>query len=77
MQIRVKVLAGQKKLQIEKISENRYEISVQEKTLQNAANYKVREVLANIFSTDITNVRLVGGHHKPSKLFEIKNYPTQ
>lgn len=72
MQIRVRVTADSKKQKVEQVSEFEYKIFVQEKALQNAANYAVRQLLARELKVDITQVRLVGGHRKPSKLFEIK-----
>ena len=72
MYIRVRVRAEQKRETILEVRPGVFKVEVKERALQNEANYRVRAVLADYLKVNIVDVRLVGGHHKPSKRFEIK-----
>jgi len=71
MYIKVKVFAGAKKEFISKLSEDSFEIRVKEKARHNMANERVIALLAEYFSLSKKNVRIVNGHHHPSKLIFI------
>ncbi|MFA7309511.1 MAG: DUF167 domain-containing protein [Candidatus Paceibacterota bacterium] len=46
-------------------------VSVREKPVEGAANDRVTELLAKHYKCAKKQVRLIGGHTRPSKLFEI------
>ena len=71
MLIKVSVTAKVKKNSIQKIAENKFKISVKEPAQDNRANEAVRELLAQFFNLPESKIRLMRGHHKPSKVFQI------
>ena len=71
--IHVKVTAGVRKERFTKINEDHFEISVREKAERNMANAQVLELIAEHFKVPKTQVRIVNGHHHPSKLLIIEN----
>ena len=71
MYIHVKVRAGAKKEMIEKISSDHFAVSVREKAERNMANRRVAELLAGEFHVSVKQVRLLNGHHSPSKVFSV------
>lgn len=71
MLVKVKVKASAKKESIEKETKNSYKINVREKAVRNSANERVREVVAGEFGVSKKQVRLIAGHHFPSKTFEV------
>jgi uncharacterized protein YggU (UPF0235/DUF167 family) len=58
--------AGQEKLK------DHFEISVREKAERNMANTRVLELVAEHFKIPVKKVRIVNGHHHPSKLLIIE-----
>jgi len=68
MYIRVKVLTGAKKEKFKKINEDHFEISVKEKAERNLANARVVEILAEYFNLAKNKIRIINGHHSPTKL---------
>jgi len=72
MHIKVKVSTDQNKEKIEKISEDRFECFVKEKPENNMANKRLIELLAQYFGITENKVRIVKGHHSPSKIFSIE-----
>jgi uncharacterized protein YggU (UPF0235/DUF167 family) len=73
MYIHVKVTPGAKKESIKKKREDHFEISVKEKAERNMANARVLELVAEHFAVPVNKVRIVNGHHHPSKLLVIEN----
>lgn len=73
MFIKVKVTSGARKENIEKISDDRFLVSVREKAERNEANERVCGLLASYFDISISKIRIINGHKKPSKLIEVKN----
>ncbi len=71
MYIKVRVYPKSKKEEFAKISDNKFEIKVKEKTERNMANTRVVDVLANHFGIDKGKIKLVAGHRSPSKMFSI------
>lgn len=71
MFIHVKVRAGSKKEEFNQKSDHHFEISIREKAERNMANNKVVELVANYFSLPKSRVRIINGHHSPSKLLSI------
>ncbi len=71
--IHVKVTAGAGKESFKKKSEDHFEILVKEKAQGNMANTRVIELLAMHFKIPVNKVRIVNGHHHPSKLLIIED----
>ena len=71
MFIKASVIAGAKKEAFEKVSETHFKIAVKEPAKQNLANTRVRELIARHFALPIAKIRIVNGHHSPSKLLSI------
>ena len=69
MYIKVKVRAGAKREVIKKISEDHYDISVKEKAENNRANGRILEICHGLYPG--TAIRIVSGHHSPSKIISI------
>jgi uncharacterized protein YggU (UPF0235/DUF167 family) len=69
--IHVKVTAGAKKEVWKQKSEDHFEVSVKEKAERNMANSRILELVALHFKVPVNTVRIVNGHHHPSKLLVI------
>jgi len=72
MYIRVKVKAGAKEENLKKKSETHFDIEVKEKALRNMANRRVLDMVANYFSVSNGKVRIISGHHSPSKILDVE-----
>ena len=70
--VHVKVAAGTKKESFVQKSEDHFEVSVKEKAERNMANIRVVELVAQHFKISTNRVRIVNGHHHPSKLLIIE-----
>ncbi len=71
MFIKAKVTAGVKKEAILRLGEDSFRISVKEPAERNLANKRVMELIAGHFKVPVGKVRLVNGHHSPSKILSI------
>jgi uncharacterized protein YggU (UPF0235/DUF167 family) len=71
MYVKVHVFAGMKKEQISQVKENTYEIITRAPAERNLANERVREIIAKKYGVGVKAVRIVSGHHHPSKLLEV------
>jgi uncharacterized protein YggU (UPF0235/DUF167 family) len=71
MYIRVNAVAGAKKESVQKIADNRYEISVREPAERNLANARIRTLLARELGVVESSVRLISGHQSPHKIFSV------
>lgn len=71
MYIHVKVHAGAKKESWILKKPDHFEAVVREKAENNQANTRVLYLVAEHFGIDINRVRIVNGHHSPSKLISI------
>jgi uncharacterized protein (TIGR00251 family) len=69
MYIKVRVTAGAKEEVFEKKSKDHFDIKVKEKAQKNMANKRIIEIISKHFSTN--NVKIINGHHSPSKLLSI------
>lgn len=69
--VQVKVIAGASRDNVKVIKEGKLEISVREKPKENAANSRVLELVAEHFKVPVKAVRLISGHHRPSKKVSI------
>ena len=70
--IHAKVVANARKEIITKKNEDHFEIWVKEKAERNMANNKVLELVAKHFKIPVSKVRIVNGHHHPSKLLIVE-----
>lgn len=71
MYVKVRVRAQSRKEEVKKINEKHFEISVKEKAKQNLANKRVMEIVSKEFKVLIGKVRIVSGHHSPSKILSV------
>lgn len=71
MYISVRVLPGARQEKVEALPKGRLRISVREPAERNLANRRVRELLAGHLGLPLAQVRLLGGHTSPSKLFAV------
>ncbi|MDP2815215.1 MAG: DUF167 domain-containing protein [Rectinemataceae bacterium] len=71
MYVKVRALTGAKKENLKEESSTHFSISVREKAERNAANLRIRELLAMHFGVYLQQVRIVNGHQSPSKLLSI------
>ena len=69
MYIKVRVIAGSKKEKVTKESEDHFIISVKEKAERNLANGRILEIISDIYKTK--KVKIISGHHSPSKLLSV------
>ena len=73
MYIHVKVKADSKKEDFKQKSEDHFEVSVREPAERNLANTRVIEVIALHFKIPTSHIRIVNGHHSPTKLLSLKD----
>ena len=75
MYIHVKVTAGASKesFKQKKKSVDHFEVSVKEKAERNLANSRVLELVAGHFKVPVSKVRIINGHHHPSKLLVVED----
>lgn len=71
MIIKVKVIAGAKENNIEKISENEYKIHLKERAEKGKANKKLIELLADYFNCKKTQIEIKQGFTSNIKVIEI------
>lgn len=71
MFIHVRVHTNARKAVFTAKSGTSFDISVREKAEMNAANSRVVELVAAHFGVDRKRVRIVSGHHSPSKRLEL------
>lgn len=71
--IKVKVKAGAKKEEFEKISDDHFEVSVVEKAERNMANKRVVSLIREHFGLGSEGiVKIVSGHRSPSKIINVE-----
>ena len=71
MYVKVRVYPGMKKEKVTKLEEHHFEIITKAPAEQNAANRRVRELVAEEYGVNEKQVRLVTGHRSPSKILEV------
>lgn len=69
MYLKIKVIPDSKVEKVEQLKEDEYRLWVKEPAENNAANTRVLGVIREMFPG--TSVRLVSGHHSPSKIVSI------
>jgi len=72
MFIKVKVKASAKEEQVKQKTKDTYMISVREPAERNLANKRVCMIIALLFKVQVKDVRIISGHHNPSKILSIK-----
>lgn len=70
MYIHLRIKTKQKVESIIKISDTKFEVSVKEEAKQNRANIRMIELVKGYFKTN--KVKIVSGHHSPSKLLSVE-----
>lgn len=70
--VRVRVAAGERREKVEEKPDGTFVIAVKEPAEANAANARVRAILAERLGISPAQVQLHSGHQKPSKLFRIR-----
>ena len=73
MYIHVKVTTEAKREEFNKKNEDHYEVSVREPAERNLANTRVLELLAINLHIPESRIRIVNGHHSPTKLISIRD----
>ena len=71
MYIKVRVKTGQKKESVAEGAKEALAISVKEKAERNSANARVIKIIAERLGVPAKKVRIVSGHHAPSKMLAI------
>ncbi|MCA9354715.1 MAG: DUF167 domain-containing protein [Candidatus Kaiserbacteria bacterium] len=71
MYIRVRVKAGARKESVSRVSETEFHMSVREPAERNMANKRVRELLAGAVGARPEDVKIITGHHSPTKIFDV------
>ena len=71
MYVKARVRAGMKAESFRKVSDAHFEIAVREKAERNEANLRVVALVAEHFMLPSGKVRIVNGHHSPSKLLSV------
>jgi uncharacterized protein YggU (UPF0235/DUF167 family) len=69
--VRVEVTPGARKESFVERDKNTFVVSVKEKAERNAANTRVRELLAMHFGTPLKAIRIVSGHRGKKKLVRV------
>ncbi len=72
MYIHVRVTTDAKRESVKKLSDTHFAVSVKEPAEQNRANHRVVELVAAELSVTPAQVRIVSGHHAPSKLLLVR-----
>jgi uncharacterized protein YggU (UPF0235/DUF167 family) len=77
MYVKVRVYPGMKKEKLTRLDVHHFEIVTKAPAEQNAANKRVKELIAHEYRVTEKQVRLVTGHHSPSKILEVINDVTE
>jgi uncharacterized protein YggU (UPF0235/DUF167 family) len=72
MYVKVRVIANQRKELFEALKENSFKVSVKEKAERNLANARVIQIIADHFKVHKEKVKIINGHHSPSKLLVVQ-----
>lgn len=71
MYIKVRVVASARKEEVAEESADHFLIKVKEPAKQNLANVRIRQIIASRFNVSVLKVRIINGHHSPSKLLVV------
>ncbi|MFT5179853.1 MAG: hypothetical protein ACI9GH_000455 [Candidatus Paceibacteria bacterium] len=70
MYIHLKVKTGQKEEYFREIKDNHFEVSLKENAERNMANKRILELVRDNFKNN-KGVKIMNGHHSPSKLVSV------
>jgi len=73
MIIRIKTHPDSKKERIEELSPEKFEVWIKEKAENNFANNRLIEIIGKYFKIRNNQIKIISGHKKPNKIFEILN----
>lgn len=71
MYVHVKVTAGVRKESFVEKSKGHFVVSVREPAERNLANGRIIEIIAAHFGVSPKLVRIINGHHSPSKILSV------
>jgi uncharacterized protein YggU (UPF0235/DUF167 family) len=71
MYIKVRVKAGAKKELVKKVQKDLFHLEVKEEAKNNKANNRIRQLLALYFKLPLGALRIISGHHSPSKIISV------
>ena len=71
MYIKVRAIAGAKKEEVIVEKPNYFKIFVREKAERNEANDRIIELVAKQYGVATNKVKIINGHHNPSKLLSV------
>jgi uncharacterized protein YggU (UPF0235/DUF167 family) len=71
MLIHVKIKPDSKKDEVIMKNDASYIVSVKEEAKENKANYAMLLLLAEYLNVPVSILRIITGHHSPSKIIEI------
>ena len=69
MYLKIKVIPDAKEEKVEKIKDDEYRIWVKVPAENNVANSRVLDIIRQMYPP--TSIRIVSGHHSPSKILSI------
>ncbi|MCC6290899.1 DUF167 domain-containing protein [Candidatus Nomurabacteria bacterium] len=72
MYLKINVIAGAKRDKIEQVSADHFNITVRAKAEQNLANKSVVRLVAIHLNIPASRIRIVNGHHSPSKMLSVR-----
>ncbi len=72
MYIKVHVVTGAKKEFVTRRGNDSYDVSVRELAERNMANRRVVELVAQDLGIVAGKIRIVSGHHSPSKILAVR-----
>ncbi len=73
MYLKVKAVAGAKKESLKQTGPNRFAINVKAPAERGLANKAILTILAAHLKLPISHLRLISGHHTPSKLISVRD----
>ena len=71
MLVKVRVKANAKNDSLKEIAPDHFEISVRDDAAENRANHRTIQLLAAHLSLSAKQIKIIKGHHSPSKIVEI------
>lgn len=71
MYIHIKVVTNARKESFVQESKDHFLASVKEKAERNVANARIVSLVAGYFDLPVGKVRIINGHHSPSKLISV------
>ncbi len=71
MYIKIRAVPSAKKELFEQVSKDHFKITVREKPKNNQANQRIVALVASHFKIASGKVRIISGHHSPSKILSV------